>query len=104
LFENLPPACRREDHFDTRHALTLVLVHRHAAAIVGSRERAILVEHDIDAPGVAGDSLVHGVVDDLLREMIRPGGVGVHARALAHGFKTGQDFNRRRVVGLAHAE
>ena len=29
--------------------------------------------------GEAGNGLVHGIVDDLLGQVVRPGGVGVHA-------------------------
>jgi len=93
----------REDHLDARHALALVLVHRHAAAVVADRERTVLIEHHVNAPGVAGDGLVHGVVDDFLRQMIRPGGVGVHPRALTHRFEPGQDFNGRGIVSGTHA-
>ena len=42
------------------------------------------------------------VVDDFVREVIRPRGVGVHARAAAHGLETGQDFDVRSAIVVAH--
>jgi hypothetical protein len=87
-----------EDHLDPGHLLSLVEVDRHAAAVVGHRERAVLVEGDHDLRAVAGDRLVGGVVDDLLGEVVGPVGEGVHAGALAHRLQPGQDLDGRSVV------
>ena len=81
------------------HLFLLVEIDRHAAAVVGHGEGAVLVERDDDLVAIAGDRLVGGVVDDLLGEMVGPVGERVHAGALAHRLEPGQDFDGRRVVG-----
>jgi hypothetical protein len=45
-------------------------------------------QRDIDALAVAGERLVDAVVDDLVGEMIRPTGVGVHAGTATHRVET----------------
>jgi len=82
-----------EDHLDTRTLLARVLVHRHPAAVVGHRERPVLVQDHVDVPSEAADGLVHRVVDHLLGKVIGTGGVGVHARALAHRVQAFEDFD-----------
>ena len=39
------------------------------------------------------ERFVDRVVDDFVREVVRARGVGVHARAAAHGLETGEDFD-----------
>jgi hypothetical protein len=52
---------------------------------------------------MAGDSLVHTVVNDFLRQMVGPGGIGVHARPFADRIQTAEDFYRGGVVtGCVH--
>jgi hypothetical protein len=41
-------------------------VDRHAAAVVGDFQRAVLVQHHVDALGVAGERLVDRVIDDFV--------------------------------------
>ena len=91
-----------EDHLDAGDALLGVLVDGHAAAVVGHRKRAVVMKGDRDLVAVTGDRLVRRVVDDFLRQMIRPLGRGVHARPLAHRLETGQNFDCRGVVGGRH--
>jgi len=47
---------------------------------------------------VAGDGLVHAIVDHFLDEMVRAVGLGVHARTAAHRLEAGQDFNGGGIV------
>src|SRR5579863_5370091 len=77
-------------------------VHGHAAPIVGNLQRAILVEGDVDSLAVARKRLVDTVVDDLVRKMIRPRGVCVHARPAAHGLEAAEDLDVRSGIGMAH--
>jgi hypothetical protein len=42
---------------------------------------------------VAGERLIDAVVDDLVREVIRPRGIGVHARPTADGLETAEDLD-----------
>ena len=57
------------------------------------------MQRDVDFLGVAAERFVDRVVDDFVREVIGPRGVGVHARAAAHGLETGEDFDVGCVVG-----
>ena len=84
---------RAEDDLYPGHTLLRVDIHRHAAAVVGHRDRAIAVQDHVDLAGMAGQGLVDAVVDDFLGQVVGAGGVGVHARALAHGLESGQDLN-----------
>src|SRR5690606_16737026 len=70
-----------------------------AAAVVVDLHTAVGVQRDHDLRGVARDTLVGGVVDDLGEQMVDPatvGGTDVHAGPLAHRFET---FKVREVVG-----
>ena len=77
-------------------------VDRHAAAVVADREREVGVELDLDAVGVAGDRLVHGVVEDFGDEVVqRPfvGAADVHAGALAYRLEAFEHLDGAGVVG-----
>jgi hypothetical protein len=91
-----------ENHLDARQLFLGVLVHRHAAPVVSDLERTVLVDGYLDLLAVPCKRLVNAVVDDLVREMIGPGRVGVHARPPAHRFQPAQDFDVRGVVGFCH--
>src|SRR5690606_26295013 len=82
-----------EDDFHARPALFRMDVNGHAATVVGNGDGLVLVQNDVDFFGVAGQGLVHAVVDDFLGQVVGPGGVGVHARALAHRLNPGEDFD-----------
>ena len=70
----------REDQLDAGELLLRMDVDGHAAAVVGDFERAVGVEHDVDLLRMPSDSLVDAVVDDLVREVVRPRRIRVHAR------------------------
>src|SRR5699024_2254603 len=91
----------REYHLDRRLPLGLHDVHRDAAAVVGDPHRAVGEDGDIDRAGVTGQRLVHGVVHDLVDEVVQatlPGGADVHAGPLAHGLQALENRDVRRVV------
>ncbi|MNQ56832.1 hypothetical protein D3C85_709670 [compost metagenome] len=87
-----------EDQLDAGHPFLGVDIHRHAAAVVEYLQGIVLVEDHLHALGVAGQGLVHAVVDDFLGQVVGPRGVGVHARALAYRVEAGEDFDGIRVV------
>jgi hypothetical protein len=83
----------RENELDAAHLFFRVNVHRHAATVVGHGQGVVLVQRDVDFLRVARERLVDRVVDDFVCEVVGTRGVGVHARAAAHGFETGEDFD-----------
>jgi hypothetical protein len=42
---------------------------------------------------MASKCFVHGVIDNLLSKVVGASSVGIHTRALAHGFKSREDFD-----------
>jgi hypothetical protein len=76
---------RGQDHLERRAIGELrVRIDRDTAAVVADRERAVAIETDLDPAGMARDRLVHGVVEQLGREMMQGALVGAadeHARA-----------------------
>jgi hypothetical protein len=92
---------------DQLHPGNLVLrmdVHGHAAAIVDHLHGAILEQRDLDFPRISGERLVHAVVHHFLDQMVRPGGIGVHPRAAAHGLEPGEHLQRFSgiLAGVSH--
>jgi hypothetical protein len=87
-----------QDQFHPGHLMLRMNVHRHPAAVVLHRERAIRMKDHIDPRRKAADRFIHTVVDHLLGKMIRTGGVGVHARALAHWLKARQYLNGTGII------
>jgi hypothetical protein len=45
---------------------------------------------------------VNGVIDDFVRQVIRPRSIGVHARTAPDRFESTEDFNVRSVVSCSH--
>ena len=71
-------------------------VDRDAAAVVAHRERAVGLQAHLDPAGVAGDRLVHGVVEQLRREMMQGALVGAadeHARPAADRLQALEDLD-----------
>src|SRR5690606_7912707 len=95
------------DDLRRRHALFLVDVDRDAAAIVGHRHRAVLVDGHGDVVGVPGQGLVDGVVDHLDHHVVQAGAVvyaaDVHAWTLAHGLQAAQHGDPAGIVDVALA-
>ena len=62
-------------------------IDRNAAAVVGHGDEAVGVHLDFDPVGVAGQRLVHGVVDDLGEQVMQRllvGAADIHAGPPAH--------------------
>ena len=80
-----------------------VRVDRDAAAVVEDGQAVAGLERDLDAAGVAGDRLVHRIVDDLGGEVVERAGVGaadVHAGAAADGLQALEHLDRGSVVAV----
>ncbi len=82
---------RAHDHFERRLVLELGMrVDRDAAAIVGDGDEAVRLHLDFDPVGVAGQRLVHRIVDHLGEQMMQRlfvGAADIHAGAAAHGLQ-----------------
>ena len=91
------------DDLDTGQPGLGLLVGGDAAAVVVDLDRVVGMQRDLDPLGVAGERLVHAVVDDLPQAVHQAAGVGradVHAGALAHCFEALEDEQVRSVVGV----
>jgi hypothetical protein len=90
------------DDLRRRHPLLGMDVGRDAAAVVAHRDRAVGVEHHVDAVAIACQRLVDRVVDDLVDHVMQTGAVvrvaDIHARALPDGIEPAQDGDRLRAV------
>jgi hypothetical protein len=90
-----------EDHRDRRDLLGGVLLDRDATAVVDHLDATVGQQLHRDGVAVAGHRLVHGVVDDLLDEVVQTtlaGRADVHAGPLADGLQALQDGDRIGVV------
>ncbi len=62
-------------------------IDRDAAAVVGDSHKTVGFHLDLDPVGVAGERLVHGVVDDFGEQVMQRflvGAADIHAGAAAH--------------------
>ncbi len=79
---------RAHDHFERGFVLELRMrVDRNAAAIVGDADEAVRLHLDFDPAGMAGERLVHGIVDHLGEQVMQRllvGAADIHAGAAAH--------------------
>ena len=65
-------------------------IDRNAAAVVGHRDKTVGRHLDFDPVGVAGERLVHGVIDHLGEQVVQRllvGAADIHARPAAHRFE-----------------
>ena len=104
----LAAGVQHRQHDFGRRPTAFVHVGRDAAAVVDHRHRVVDVNGDVDFGRKPGQRFVDRVVDDLVDEMMQPGGSGrpdVHRRPLAHGFEAFEDLDAlcavfvRRAVG-----
>ena len=73
-------------------------VDRDAAAVVGDGEEAVGLDLDLDEMGVAGERLVHGVVDHLGEQVMQRllvGAADIHAGPPAHRLEPFQHLDVR---------
>ena len=74
-----------------------------AAAVVGDGQAVAGLEADLDARRMAGDRLVHGIVDDFGGEVVkrpRVGAADIHAGAAADRLEPFEHLDRRGVVAV----
>ena len=76
-----------EDYFDPGNFLLRVDIDRHAATVIDHAKRLVGVQNHTDLRRVTGDGFVDTIVYHLLREVIGPGGVGIHARSFPDRFE-----------------
>ncbi len=88
---------RAHDHFQRRLVLELRMrVDRNAAAVVGDGNEAVGRHLDLDERGVAGQRLVHGVVDHLGEQVVQRllvGAADIHAGTPPHRLETLQHLD-----------
>ena len=106
---------RAHDHFERRLILEFRMrIDRDAAAVVGDGDETVSLHLDLDPVGVAGQRLVHGVVDDFGEKVMQRlfvGAADIHAGTPAHRLEPFQDFDvlggvaglRRRTRALPRA-
>src|SRR5207248_11444894 len=90
-----------QHHLEGRSLLDLVHVDRDAAAVVGHRHRAVLVDGDGDVVALPGQRLVDAVVDHLVDQVVEAAEVGaadVHAGPPTHRLQPFQDLDVGSVV------
>ena len=92
------------DHFRRRHAFFLVDVGGDAAAIVAHGAGAVRVQRHVDAVGMAGQGLVHGIVHHFIDHVVQAraviGVADIHAGALAHGVQALQHLDAVGVIDV----
>jgi hypothetical protein len=74
-----------------------VRVHRDAAAIVAHHQHVAGLQRHLDAVGMAGHRLVHGVVEHFGRQMVQGvlvGAANIHAGPAPHGLQPLQDLDK----------
>ncbi len=95
----------RHDHLKRGLALNGVHVDRNAAPVVRGAHAAVFEQSDGDGVAMPGEGLVHGVVHDLVDQVVKtplPRGADIHAGALAHGLETLENRDvASAVCGLA---
>ncbi len=99
---------RAHDHFERRLVLEFRMrIDRDAAAVVGDADEAVGVELDLDEGGVAGQRLVHRIVDHLGEQVMQRllvGAADIHAGPAAHRLQALQHLDvLGGVAGLACA-
>ena len=71
-------------------------IDRNAAAVVGDGDEAVRGHLDFDPVGMAGERLVHGVVDHFGEQVMQRlliGAADIHARTAAHRLEPFQDLD-----------
>ena len=99
---------RAHDHFERGLVLEFRMrIDRHAAAIVGDGDEAVGRHLDLDPVGVAGERLVHGVVDHLGEQVMQRllvGAADIHAGPPPHRLEPLQHLDVLcRIAGLRRA-
>ena len=94
---------RAHDHFERRLVLEFrVRIDRNAAAVVGDGDKAVRRHLDLDPVGMAGERLVHGIVDHLGEQVMQRllvGAADIHAGAAADRLEPLQNLDMARGIG-----
>ena len=77
-------------------------IHRQATPVVHHLDGAVEMQRDFDIAAEPGQDLVDTVVQNLLQQVVWPGGVRVHARASAHRLEPFQQLHGVRGIALGH--
>ena len=96
---------RAHDHFKRGFFREFRMrVDRNAAAVVVDGDEAVGLHLDLDPVGMAGQRLVHGIVDDFGKQVVQRllvGAADIHAGAAAHRLEPLQNLDvLRRIAGL----
>ncbi len=95
---------RRQDHLERGFLREAGMrIDRDPAAVVADRYPVAGGELDLDARGMAGDGLVHGVVEDLGSEVMQPAFVGtadIHAGAAPHRLQPLENLDILRRIAV----
>jgi hypothetical protein len=83
-----------EHDLDHGHLFLGMQPNRDAATVVVDRETSVLEQRQVDGAGVAAERFVRRVVDDLLDDVKRGLGAGVHAGPLADRLEPLEDLDR----------
>ena len=78
-----------------------MVLHWNAAAIVGDGDEAVGAQMHLDPCGMAGNCLIHGIVDHLGEEVMQSVGIGaadIHSRPAPNRFKPFKNLNVRSRV------
>jgi hypothetical protein len=88
---------RAHDDFERRLILEFRMrIDRDAAAIIVDDDKAARLHLHLDPGGVAGQRLVHGVIDDFREKMVQRffiGAADIHAGTAAHRLQPLQHFD-----------
>ncbi len=91
------------DQLSSRATGLRVFVHRNPAAVIADLRGPVGEQAHFDSVAMAGERLVHGVVHDLVDQMMQPGSIvgvaDIHARKLAHRLPVFQDFDLVSAIG-----
>ena len=88
-----------QDQLDPGDAVFRVHIHRHTPAVVAHGDGAPLLQHHLDAPGMARKRFVDAVVHHFLHQVVRPGRIRVHAGTFADRFKAREYLDRFGRIG-----
>ena len=91
-----------QDQLNTRNLFLGMLVDRHPTPVVTDLKRTVLVQLHVDTLAMACHCLVDAVIDDLMREVIRPGRIGIHARTAPDRLQATHYLEVRGAIALAH--
>ena len=88
---------RAHDHFERGFLWKFrVRIDRNAAAVVGDGDEAVRGHLDLDPVGMAGERLVHGVVDhfgEQVMQRLLVGAADIHARTAAYRLEPFQNLD-----------